>query len=342
MKKTKLTLIVLLTLLGKSSFGQDPQFSQFFSSPLNINPALTAHINADWRFISNIRDQWIGPASPYITGTASYDRKLFQNKIPNVDNSDDNVFGIGGMLMYDYSMSGIQKSTYASMDVSYNVKFAEGNVAKHRLGLGFGTTYGRRYVDFNRLYFQDQWIGYNGFNTNLPTNESALSEMKPWFSVSTGLLYNFYTEKSNLDMGVAVFHVNKPKQTFLEDENQFLPMRKVAHLNFETFINEQTVFNFNSIYQFQKEAKYYSVGAALGYYLGNTQDVLVNGGVWYWSKNAIIPYAGLAYGDMQFGVSFDITTSKLTQATRKPGTWELSFIIRGTNKPANIIPCPWR
>src|SRR5512133_1937836 len=102
-------IIVLLIIAGTGCYGQDPQFSQFFSSPLNINPALTAHINSDWRLISNLRDQWIGPASPYVTGTVSYDRKLFQNKIPNVENVDDNVFGIGAMMMYDHAMSGIQK-----------------------------------------------------------------------------------------------------------------------------------------------------------------------------------------------------------------------------------------
>lgn len=330
-----------MMMIGTCCYGQDPQFSQFFSSPLNINPALTARINSDWRFISNIKDQWIGPASPYITGTVSYDKKIFQNKIPNVDNSDDNVFGIGGMLMYDHSMAGIQKSTYGSANISYNIKFADG-VGKHRLGMGFGTTYARRYVDFSRLYFQEQWIGYNGFNTNLPTGESALSQMKGYFSLHTGLVYSYYTEKSNFDMGVAAYHVNKPKQTFLEDPNQYLAMRKVAHANFETFINEIVVLNVNSIYQFQQEAKYFSAGAALGYFVGNSQDMLLNFGAWYWSNHAIIPYIGLAKGDMQFGASYDITISKLRHADRKPRTFELSLIIRGIKSPINVIPCPWK
>jgi type IX secretion system PorP/SprF family membrane protein len=340
MKKVK--LIVLLIVASSFCYGQDPQFSQFFSSPLNINPALTARINSDWRFISNVKDQWIGPASPFITGTVSYDRKLFQNKIPNVDNSDDNVFGMGGMLMYDHAMSGIQKSTYGSLNLSYNVKFAEGLVGKHRLGLGFGATYGRRYVDFSRLYFQEQWIGYNGFNTNLPTGEAALSEMKPWFSASTGLVYSYYTEKSNFDLGAAVFHVNKPKQTFLEDPHQYLAMRKVIHANFETFIKENVVLNLNSIYQFQEEAKYYSFGGALGYFIGNDQTTLINFGAWYWSKHAVTPYIGLVKGDMQFGASYDFTMSKLRYADPRPKTFELSIILRGTKSPINVIPCPWK
>lgn len=335
----KLTAIVLLMIMV-NCYGQDPQFSQFFSSPLNINPALTAHINSDWRMISNLRDQWIGPASPYVTGTISYDRKLLQNKIPNVDNSDDNVFGIGAMMMYDRAMSGIQKSTYGSLDLSYNVKFAEG-FGKHRLGIGFGTIYGRRYIDFDRLYTQEQWVGFSGFNTNLPSGE-ALSEMKPYFSVSTGVVYSFYTEKTNFDMGVAAFHVNKPKQTFQADDNQIIPMRKVAHANFETFLTENVVLNTNAIYQFQKEAKYFSVGGALGFFVGDQQETLLNIGAWYWSDNAIIPYVGIAYKDFQFGASFDITASKLNEAARKPRTFELSIILRGTKSPINVIPCPWK
>ena len=336
-----LRLFVLLLVAG-SCYGQDPQFSQFFSSPLNINPALTARINSDWRMITNIKDQWIGPASPYVTGTISYDRKIFQNKIPNVDNSDDNVFGIGGMLMYDRAMNGIQKSTYGSLNLSYNVLFAEGMVGKHRLGLGFGTTYARRYIDFSRLYFQNQWIGYNGFNTSLPTGESALSEMKPYFSLNTGAIYTYYTEKSNFDLGAAVYHVNKPKQTFLEDPNQYLAMRKVAHANFETFLNENVVLNINTVYQEQEKANYYSFGGGLGYFIQGQQNTILNIGAWYWSKHAIIPYVGLAMGDMQFGASYDITISKLRYADPRPKTFELSLILRGVKNPVNVIPCPWK
>ncbi len=333
-------VIIFLLIVMKSLNAQDPSFSQFFSSPLNINPALTASINADWRFISNFRDQWIGPASPYVTGTVSFDSKIMQHKIPNVE-TENNRMGIGGMLMFDYAMSGIVKSTYASLNLSYSIKLSEDDQHKQRLGLGFGAIYGRRHIDFSRVDFEEQFTGF-GFNTNLPTGESALSNMKPYVSASAGILYSYTTEKSNLDLGVAGFHLNKPRQTFLEDENQVLAIRKVAHANFETFLNERVILNTNAIYQFQDKANYISIGAALGYYLGDAASSLVTAGLWYWSKNALIPYAGLAYKDYQFGVSFDITTSKLNQAARKPNTWELSLIIRGIKKPSNIIPCPWK
>jgi type IX secretion system PorP/SprF family membrane protein len=304
-----------------------------------VNPALTANINADWRVIANFRDQWIGPASPYATGTISYDRKILQNKMPGVE-EDKNTFGFGAMLMYDYAMSGVVKSTYASLNVSYNLQLAEGTYL-HRLGAGFGAIYGRRYIDFGRVDFEEQFTG-TGFNVNLPTGEMALSNMKPYISSSAGITYSITSEKSNIDIGISAFHLNKPKQTFLEDEHQILPMRKVGHINFETFLNDYLLFNANAIYQFQDDASYYSFGGAFGYIIPTNNDFILNAGLWYWSKNAVIPYVGLVYDNKQFGFSYDYTISKLNIAPRKPHTWEVSFIIRGVTGPRKTIPCPWK
>jgi hypothetical protein len=75
--------------------------------------------------------------------------------------------GVGGMLMFDHAMSGIVKSTYASLNLSYSIKISETDYYKERIGLGFGAIYGNRTIDFNRLTFDEQFTGF-GFNTNLP------------------------------------------------------------------------------------------------------------------------------------------------------------------------------
>lgn len=339
MKTTKRFILLVLWAASGPAYAQDPSFSQFFSSPLNINPALTANINADWRLISNLRDQWIGPASPYITGTISFDSKIFQNKMVNVP--EGNFMGIGCMLMYDHSMSGVVKAAYGSLNLSYNIKLIETDYYTQRLSVGFSGSYCNKHIDFNRIDFEEQFSGF-GFNRNLPTGEAALSGMKPYISTNAGITFSATSEKSNFDGGIAVFHLNKPRQTFLKDDNQYLPLRKVVHANFETYINDQWVFNSNAIYQFQEQANYFSVGGAVGYNFGDEAETLVTGGLWYWSKNAVIPYFGLAYDNLQFGVSYDYTISKLSQAARKPNTWEISFILRGTRKASGIIWCPWK
>jgi len=341
MKTTKHTILLAFLLpIISAAYGQDPNFSQFFSSPLNINPALTANINGDWRLISNLRDQWIGPASPYFTGTMSFDTKLIKDLMPNIP--EDNYMGVGGMLMFDHSMNGIVKSTYASLNLSYSIKLTETDYYTERLGIGVGGSYGKRNIDFNRLGFEEQFTG-SGFNSNLPSGETALSNMKANFSTNAGVTYSAKTEKTNFDIGVAAFHLNKPRQTFLKDENQFLPVRYVVHSNFEMFINDQVVLNTNGVYQFQSKAQYFSIGGALGYYPGSDNDeTMVTAGIWYWSKNAVTPYVGITYKNLQLGFTYDITISKLSQASRKPKTWELSIILRGEKRFNGVIPCPWK
>ena len=337
MKKiTSLVAIMTAVLMG---YGQDPSFSQFFSSPLNINPALTGNINADWRLITNFRDQWIGPASPYATGSISYDRKIQNKMMPGIE--EKNVFSVGSMLMFDHAMAGVQKSVYASLNLGYSIVVFDDDQTQQRLGVGFGAIYGRRFVDFSRLDFEEQFTG-TGFDVNLPTGESALSDMKPYFSSSAGITYSIKTETSNFDIGVAAFHLNKPKQTFLEDEHQFIPIRKVVHANFETKLNDRGLFNANAIYQEQKKASYYSVGGALGYYADESQETIFTAGLWYWSKNALVPYLGLAHKSLQIGLSYDWTISKLNQATPRPKTFEVTLILRGITEPTGFIYCPWK
>jgi hypothetical protein len=55
-----------------------------------------------------------------------------------------------------------------------------------------------------------------------------------------------------------------------------------------------------------------------------------------------MPYIGLVYDNLQLGPSYDITTSKLASATRRPQTFELSITLRGGDKADGVIPCPWK
>ena len=211
------------------------------------------------------------------------------------------------------------------------------------MGIGIGLIYGHKEIDFSKLNFNEQFNGY-GFNQNLPTGETALSNMKGYISTSAGLLYSFTTDNSSFDFGVSAFHLNKPKQTTTDDPNQYLAPRYVVHGNYETYLTDQVILSTNGIYQTQAGAHYFSIGGALGYIINNDgqDDLILNGGLWYWSSNAVVPYVGFAYRNFQFGFTYDVTVSKLSQAAEKPQTFELSLIIRGDDKPKGIIPCPWK
>lgn len=358
----KCIAIVFWMMVLHTVQAQDPGFSQFFSSPLTINPALTANINEKWRLISNYRNQWSGPGDPYSTGTISFDSKLFQGVTGNYVDENSRI-GVGGMMMYDQSAGGALKSNYVSLNASANVRLyrKEGyeengfrirhidkanneESAEKRLGVGLGIIYGNRRIDASKLNFGEQFNG-SGFDVNLPTGETALTQMKPYISATAGITYSFSKNYTYVDLGVSAFHINKPAQTFLNDKNQYLARRYVVHGNMETLLSDQLILNANGIYQNQAGASYFSIGGALGYFLPSndeTGDRLLNAGLWYWSNNAVIPYVGVSMGNFQFGLTYDITISTLNEAAKRANTFELCLILRGTGSRSGVIPAPWK
>ena len=87
---------LVLSLLIFSSFclsSQDIHFTQFYMSPLNLNPAMTGVMNCKTRMIANYRNQWAAvlAANAYNTYSVSYDQKIPVGR--------EDYFGIGGAFL---------------------------------------------------------------------------------------------------------------------------------------------------------------------------------------------------------------------------------------------------
>ena len=76
------SIFILFFLLGCSFVqAQDPHFSQFFASPLTLNPAFTGKFNGTVRVAGNYRNQWPEINRAYVTNTASVDFQIMQKNI---------------------------------------------------------------------------------------------------------------------------------------------------------------------------------------------------------------------------------------------------------------------
>ncbi|MGH2644673.1 MAG: type IX secretion system membrane protein PorP/SprF, partial [Chitinophagaceae bacterium] len=73
---------------------QDPHFTQFFASPLTLNPAFTGLFSGDMRVAANYRSQWSSIATPFITSTISADMGILKNVIPYND-----IWGVGALVL---------------------------------------------------------------------------------------------------------------------------------------------------------------------------------------------------------------------------------------------------
>src|SRR6187549_3041927 len=100
-------IIIALVLLKTELSAQDPHFSQFFASPLTLNPALTGKFDGLFRVAGNYRDQWPAISKAFITSTISVDMGILRNKLSETD-----TWGIGIMGMTDRAANGILTSNY--------------------------------------------------------------------------------------------------------------------------------------------------------------------------------------------------------------------------------------
>src|SRR6187549_3455021 len=94
----KLFILTVAVFVSFFAQAQDPHFSQFFASPLTLNPAFTGKFDGQFRLAANHRDQWPSIPKAYVTTSASVDFGLLKSKIPEGD-----VFGIGISALSDQS-----------------------------------------------------------------------------------------------------------------------------------------------------------------------------------------------------------------------------------------------
>ncbi|MFZ9661636.1 MAG: type IX secretion system membrane protein PorP/SprF, partial [Chitinophagaceae bacterium] len=92
MRQLMILLSVLtITMLAKA---QDPHFSQFFSSPLTLNPAYTGKFDGKYRLAINYKNQWHPINYAFTTSTISADLPLLTNYLPLYDTWGIGIIGL--------------------------------------------------------------------------------------------------------------------------------------------------------------------------------------------------------------------------------------------------------
>ena len=314
----KRTLSILFPFLFISlAHGQDPHYTQFFSAPFTVNPAYVGVFDGQYRAMCNYRQQWDNIAAPYITSTIGMDLKLVQ------EGGSKNPFNVGLQLMNDRSMNGVFKSNYFGLMASYHVTLD--NEGYQTLGAGLSSSFGDRRIDYSTVTFDQQFTS-GGFDVNLPSGESALQNMKPFISIGAGLLYRYDNDEKGeyFEFGASGFHFNKPKQTFLADPNEFLPVRISLQGSYQKYVNDYTILNIKALYQTQAKAQYLLGGLSVGKIIGDQKN-LVGLGVWYRTSDAVSPYVFGEYSRIRLGLTYDVAVTDLKNVRKPSRSFEFSL-----------------
>jgi type IX secretion system PorP/SprF family membrane protein len=322
---------------------QDPHFSQFFASPLTLNPALTGKFNGDMRAAGNYRNQWPTVNNAYVTSTVSVDFPILQDKLREGDR-----WALGILGMTDKTANGILTSNYFSLSTAYHKTVDEDGL--HTIGVGFQGTYANRTLDGPRLHFVD---GLQIDGTFLPSASEPVNlevVTASYFDMNAGVLYNGSLNGSNeVYFGVSMYHLNQPKESFLGVDNITVPTRLTVHAGgFFPSAASGNSWYMSAIYNRQATASELVFGGALEIPASTDENKPVNVYIGSWARlnnvtDALIPYVGLDYGSFNLGMTYDVNISAFKPASQSQGGIEISLIYmfkKTHDAGSHEVQCP--
>lgn len=313
---------------------QDPHFSQFFSSPLTLNPALTGKFDGTLRVAGNYRNQWPAFNNVYTTSTLSVDFGILKNKLPDFD-----TWGLGILALTDKAGGGVLTNNYIGLSTSYHKALDEDGY--QQLGIGFQGTYGQKRLDNSKLVFEDQLtpFGFTGVTQDIFSSANLNIN---YFDVNAGLLYSGSTsDRNNYYVGASMYHINRPKESF-KGGNWNIATRTTISAGGYFPVSDILTLHTSGIYQVQNKSSEITIGGALAAAIDaqSTDPSNVYIGSWFRVNDAIIPYIGIEFAGMRIGATYDINVSSLKAGSQSQGGMEISIIY--IKRPVGFkgIPCP--
>ncbi len=304
------------------NFGQDPQFSQFYSNPLYLAPSFAGATGGS-RICYNFRDQWIELPATFITHSFSYDH-YFSNF-----NS-----GVGFLAYRDVAGTGELGTLSLGVQYSYNIKLTPWIFA--RPGLHF--SYRETGLAFDKLTFIDKVMNPDG-GTSFPQSLKKARDVDLGLS---GLLYS-----KRVWVGSTVDHLLRPNVSLYASKEK-VPIKVSVFGGVELIRRgrllkpvEETM---TLAFLLKTQAQYTQLD--LGVYWHKNPLVL---GIWYRGippfnsqrGDALVILVGYRTRHFNIGYSYDLTISNLIAQAMGSHEISLSYkFILPRRKKKGEIPCP--
>jgi len=315
----RLLLIVLVTC-SENSEAQDPHFSQYFVSPMSLNPALIGKDVADMRISSVIRSQWWGSyIEPYYTTTVSFEKRLLVNRPGN------NSLAIGASLISDASNGGLLKNNYFSAGLAYNKALdANGN---ELLGGGISLTYANRMIDAGKLLFQSQY-GSMGFQRSASSGDPVNILSNHYFDMNVGVHYSRNTTNHwGYRFGIAIFHVGTPKESIYNSTTYNINRRYSLQAGLVFKQANGSELNFSAVNDRQGSNNVLTIGSLYKFKVNNTDNGIQNFNLGLWDRinDSFYPYIGLEGKNWLIGFTYDVINKNLNTALNSVQSMEFSL-----------------
>lgn len=335
----------LLVFFSVTMTAQDIHFTQFYMSPLNLNPAMTGVMNCKTRMVANYRNQWAAVlgGDAYNTYSVSYDQKIPVGR--------EDYFGIGGSIWGDVAGASRFGTTQGRLSLSYSKKMAGYRKRASYLVIGADAALSSRGISDRDLKWPNQITG-TGFDPTISSGELSFQDFNILYpDLAAGLLwFSVIDNNTNWYLGAAIHHLNRPNVSFL-DQKVSLYSRYTIHAGMQFEIARKMSMLPFAVYMAQGPHRTLNAGTNFRFALGpsRTTNQSWEAGAWYRVGNstqsalhsdAIILSTRFNYEQFGIGFSYDINISGLTQASAGNGSFEFSLIYNICGPENRGVYCP--
>jgi type IX secretion system PorP/SprF family membrane protein len=283
---------------------QDPEFTQFYANQIYLNPALAGNTICP-RISAGYRIQWPNIYGTYQTMGVSIDRYVHGLK-----------GGVGLMIMQDRAAQGTLNTTGIGLIYAPTIKPTRRTAIKFAIQAGWW----QKAVNWSKLTFGDQIDPTRGF-TGTTSEAAPVDASVGNFDLGAGMVFT----SDYVFIGGAVHHILEQNESFLGGTSK-LPRKYTVHAGGNIPIGgkyNDTYISPNVMYRQQGDFQQLNLGMYF-----KKQSVV--GGLWYRGRDAFIMLLGFEAGQCRIGYSYDVTVSKLTNATA--GSHEVSLGYQFTCK----------
>ena len=276
----KLLFVIAITSIVNSSQGQDPNFTQYLSAPLYLNPAFAGYDGCS-RIATTYRNEWPSLNEQFVTYNVSYDQHI--NKFG----------GIGINFQHDNAGQGTLYTTSAGISFAPTIRlFDKQLVISPAVDLGWR----RKYLNWDKLVF-GRYIFDRLGNTLVPVVGNP-PNANNHFDLNAGILIAHH----NFVYGAAFHHITQPDEGL--GRKSILPIKYTGHLTYVHEFSDDFKLSPTIILQGQQDFRLFVIGVA-GDYKGYKLGLAMR------DKDSFILQAGINRQWLTIGYSYDVTTSKL-------------------------------
>jgi len=339
---SRLSILVLTAIccLPFTSYSQDSHFSQFYSSPLNLNPALAGTAAGNYRVNVNYRDQWRGALdNPLKTFGASGDLKYLMN-----DRQNRADIAAGGFMFFSDQVGDFDLNTNQIALVGAYHKSLSQQIDNY-LGIGFQIGLTQKSINYEDLFFQDQFNAIDGFD--LQTGELLPANNFAFIDFAVGLNYSISPQKGKQYYGgLSYAHLTTPNISFYksdESPNPDLIKENKLHAKLTGYIgaslktSEALEVQPRALLLLQGPHMEVNLGTNLRYKFVKKENTYVHFGPWLrFAKNeqgvgveSIVFSVGYEIKNFMLGVSYDHSISDLVTDRKGLNALEISISYLG-------------